>query len=103
MYDKEQNRRVANGLFTALQLFMLLFTYAFIYTLYMALQIAINEHHISKVIMIAPLAATLLYPYTLYTSRKLFHKGNPSMAMGMMMGWSILIIALLYAVVAQFV
>ncbi len=103
MYDKEQNKKAAGFLFSLLQLFLLLFTYGFIYTTYIAMKAAIAEHNISRVILGAPLIATLLYPYFLYKGKQLFLAGNPSRGMGMMAAMSVLTIVILYALLAQFV
>jgi len=99
----EGNKKAARVLFTALQLLLLLITYGFIYTIYLGMRLAIDQHSISPIILIAPLTATLLYPYFLYQGKQLFLKGEHSRAMGMMAAWSILLIVLLYALLVQFV
>jgi len=102
MYNEEANRKVANGLFATLQLFMLLMTYAFVYTIFIASKLAIVEQHLSMAILVPPLLATFLYPYILYRCRKMYLRGQVSSAMGWMAAWAVIIIVLLYALLSQF-
>jgi hypothetical protein len=102
MYNEEANRKVANGLFSALQLFLLLITYAFLYTIFIASKLAIVEQHLTMAILVPPLLGTLLYPYILYRCRKMYLRGQVSHAMGWMAAWSVIIIVVLYALLAQF-
>ncbi len=100
MYNQKRIKEIKR-LFIALELFLLLITYGFIYTIFIATQLAIEELNVSYIILLPTIFAVFLYPYILYRCKQMYDQGKALSAIGWMTTWSFMIIVILYALLAQ--
>lgn len=102
-YNDEQNKKASQALFYIVQMFMLLIVYGFVYTSFIAVQMAIVKYHLTFMVYLPEVLALVAYPVVLYKTRKMFQQGKMLRAVGWMMGWASLIIVLLYTHLSQLI
>jgi len=100
MYSQKRIKEIKR-LFLALELFFLLITYGFIYTIFVATQLVVEELNVSSIILLPTLFSVFLYPYILYRCQQMYDQGKALSAIGWMSSSSFMIIVILYAILAQ--
>ncbi len=102
-YSDEQNKKASQAFFYIVQMFMLLIVYAFVYTSFVAVKLAIAKYNLTFMTYLPEVLALVAYPVVLYKTRKMFQQGKMLRAVGWMMGWASLIIVVLYAHLSQLI
>ena len=100
MYNQKRIKEIKR-LFIALELFLLLITYSFIYSIFIATQLVIEELRVSYIILLPTIFSVFLYPYILYKCQQMYDQGKAISAIGWMSSWSFMIVVILYALLAQ--
>ncbi len=102
-YSDEKNAKGAYLMFVAVQVFLLLIVYGFVYTSLVAVKLAIAKYHLTSMAYLPVVFVMFAYPVVLYKTRKMFLKQKRLRAIGWMLGWASLAIVFLYAFLSQLV
>lgn len=100
-YNDKQNRAGAKFLFMFAQMLVLSVVYIFVYTSFLAVGFAIEEHGMSSFMYFPVGMALVIFPVLLYKYRQMFNAGHMLVATTWMMGVASLTIVLLYVYIAQ--
>ncbi len=100
-YNDKQNRAGAKVIFVLAQMLVLSVVYIFVYTSFLAVGFAIEQHGVSPVMYFPVFMALVIFPVLLYKYRQMFNAGHMLVATTWMMGIASLTIVLLYAYIAQ--
>jgi len=100
-YNDKQNRAGAKVIFMLAQILVLSVVYIFVYTSFLAVGFAIEQHGVSPVMYFPVLIALVIFPVLLYKYRQMFNAGHMLVASTWMMGTASLTIILLYAYIVQ--
>jgi len=100
-YNDKQNRAGAKVIFMLAQILVLSVVYIFVYTSFLAVGFAIEQHGVSPVMYFPVLIALVIFPVLLYKYRQMFNAGHMLVASIWMMGTASLTIVLLYAYIVQ--
>jgi len=100
-YNDKQNRAGAKVIFMLAQMLVLSMVYIFVYTSFLAVGFAIEQHGESPVMYFPVFMALVIFPVLLYKYRKMFNSGQMLLATTWMMGTASLTIVLLYVYIAQ--
>jgi len=100
-YNDKQNRAGAKIIFMLAQMLVLSVVYIFVYTSFLAVGFAIEQHGVSTVMYFPVLMALVIFPVLLYKYRQMFNAGHMLVATTWMMGTASLTIVLLYAYIVQ--
>lgn len=100
-YNDKQNRAGVKILFLLVQMLVLSVIYIFVYTSFLAVGFAIEEHGVSPFMYFPVFMAFVIFPVLLYKYRQMFNAGRMLVATTWMMGAASLTIVLLYAYIAQ--
>jgi len=103
IYNDEQNEAGVSVLFMAMQMFMLLVVYGFVYTSILGIKLAIQEYGYHWMTYLPEVAALIVYPVVLSKTRKMFKHGKKLQAIAWTLSWGSLIIILLYTHLSQLV
>jgi len=82
---------------------MLLIVYGFVYTSFVAVELAVAKYNLTFMVYLPEVLALLVYPVVLYRTRKMFQQGKMLRAVGWVMGWASVIIVLLYTHLSQLI
>lgn len=96
-YSDKDNYAAANIMFVVFQIFMLLIVYAFVYTSFVAVKLAVDKYDLTVVAYAPEIVSLVLYAIVLYRTRQMFKKEKRLRAVAWVMGWASVIIVLLYA------
>lgn len=102
-YNDKDNNTAAKVMFMVFQIFMLLIVYGFIYSALIAVKLAISEYGLIWLTYLPEILALIGFPVILYKTRRMFEKEKRVRAIGYVMGWSALIIVMLYMHLSQIV
>ncbi|WP_294952822.1 hypothetical protein [Sulfurovum sp.] len=102
-YNDKTNRQGTYFAFVAVQLFLLLIVYGFVYTSLVAVKLAVARYHLTFMAYMPVVLALIVYPVVLYKTRKMFRAGKRLRATGWMLGWASVIIVALYAFLSQLI
>lgn len=100
-YNDKQNRAGAKFIFMLAQMLVLSVVYIFVYTSFLAVGFAIEQHGVSPVMYFPVFMALVIFPVLLYKYRQMFNAGHMLVATTWMMGTASLTIVLLYAYIVQ--
>ncbi len=100
-YNDKQNKAGAKVIFMLAQMMVLSVVYIFVYTSFLAVGFAIEQHAVSPVMYFPVFMALVIFPVLLYKYRQMFNAGHMLVATTWMMGTASLTIVLLYAYIAQ--
>ena len=99
-YHDRDTTKGSYFLFVIVQVIMLLIVYAFVYTAFVAVGLAIAKYHITPMAYLPVTVILFGYPIILYKTRLSFKRGHPLVATGSMVGWAGIFIVLLYLFLA---
>ncbi|AKF24193.1 hypothetical protein YH65_01360 [Sulfurovum lithotrophicum] len=102
-YNDEQNSRGAYFVFVALQVFILLIVYSFVYTSLVAVKLAVVKYHLTLMAYLPVVFVMFSYPVVLYKTRRMFREHKRLRATGWMLGWAAVAIVFLYAFLSQLI
>jgi len=102
-YNDEQNKKASQVLFYIVQMVILLIVYAFVYTSFVVVKLAVAKYNLTFMVYLPEVLALVAYPVVLYKTRKMFQQGKMLRAVGWMMGWASVIIVVLYLHLSQLV
>ena len=100
-YNDKQNSAGAKIIFMLAQMLVLSVVYIFVYTSFLAVGFAIEQHGVSPVMYFPIFMALIVFPVLLYKYRQMFNAGHMLVATTWMMGIASLTIVLLYSYIAQ--
>jgi hypothetical protein len=100
-YTDKVNKSGMKVIFMIAQMLVLSIVYIIIYTSFLAVGYAIEQHGISPVMYFPVVIALVLFPTLLYKYRQMFNAGHMLVATIWMMGTASLTIVLLYIYIAQ--
>lgn len=100
-YNDEKNKAGAKIIFMIAQMAVLSVVYIIVYTSFLAVGYAIEEHDVSPVMYFPVFVALVIFPVLLYKYRQMFNAGKMLVAVTWMMATASLTIVLLYVYIAQ--
>ena len=100
-YNDQSNQSGMKIIFMLAQMMVLAVVYIFVYTSFLAVGFAVEEHGVSLVMYFPVFVALAIFPILLYKYRQMFNSGKMLLAFTWMMGAASLTIVLLYAYIAQ--
>ena len=100
-YNDEKNKFGAKVLFMLAQMVVLAMVYIIVYTSFVAVGYAIEEHNVSYVMYFPIFVALVVFHILLYKYRQMFNAGKMLVAFIWTMATASLVVVLLYMYVAQ--
>lgn len=102
-YSDKSNEQGAAVLFMVMQMCMAIIVYGFIYTAFAGVKLAVAEYHLTFMVYLPELVATLFYPVIALKTMRVFRAGRRLRAVALLLGWASVIIVLLYAHLSQLI
>lgn len=96
-YNDKSNDNAANLFFMFFQMLMILTVYAFVYTSFVAVKMAIDKYGLTFMAYLPELISSFVYPVVILKTMKMFKKKKRLRAVAWSMGWACVIIVFLYA------
>lgn len=100
-YNDKANKSGMNIIFMFAQMLVLSVVYIIIYTSFLAVGYAVEQHGVSPMMYFPVGLALVIFPILLYKYRQMFNAGKMLVAVTWMMGAASLTIVLLYVYIAQ--
>lgn len=95
-YDDAITKKGLYLYFVVFQIFMLLIVYAFVYTSFIALRLAVAKYDLTFMVYLPAVLALIGYPVVLYKTRKQFQQNKTLRAVMWVLSWASAIIVGLY-------
>ena len=100
-YNDEKNKAVAKVLFMIVQMLVLCVIYIIVYTSFLDVGYAIEQHGVSPIMYFPVFVALVIFPILLYKYRQMFNAGKMLVAFIWTMATASLTLVLLYVYIAQ--